>query len=107
MTNKDFMYCKIILGSLHILPTHLINTIVDEYIDNRLKCGICDYKFLDIEDDISYGFARVCFICNQWICENCSSTLLIYGTNETFCNLCEYIDSSSEDSDYSSDSDNH
>jgi hypothetical protein len=89
MTNKDFMSCKIILGSKHILPSELINVIVDEYLDNRLKCLICKYKFTDLENDLSDGFAKVCFICNEWVCENCSTFSLIYGTCETFCDFCE------------------
>jgi len=101
MTNKDLMYCKVILGSKGILPAELINIIVDEYIDNRLKCYICDYKFLDLENEISYGSARVCYICNNWICENCYSTSLIYGTIETFCDFCQY-DIESDDTDLES-----
>jgi len=96
MVDKDFMYCKVALGSKRVLPTELINVIVDEYLDNRLKCAVCKYKFLDIEADIDYGFARVCFICNEWVCENCSSTSLVYGTIETFCDFCEYEGSESE-----------
>ena len=98
MTNNDFVYAKIILGSKHIIPTELINKIIDEYLDNRLTCNVCNYKFEDIESDISYGFAKVCFICNNWVCENCSSTSLIYGINETFCDFCtgDWSDSSDE-----------
>ena len=111
MVDKDFTYCKIVLGSKHVLPTNLINIIVDEYLDNRLKCIVCEYKFADIESDIDYGFARLCFICNKWVCENCSSTKIIYATNESFCSFCEYCysemesdsDSSESDSDISED----
>jgi hypothetical protein len=105
MVDKDFIYYKIILGSKHILPTQLINTIIDEYLDNRLKCMVCDCKFLDIEIDIDYGFARVCFICNKWVCENCSSTRIIYATNETFCGFCEYESYEEDDEESESDSD--
>jgi len=101
MVDKDLIYCKVALGSKRVLPSELINMIVNEYLDNRLKCSVCKYKFLDIEDDISYGFARVCFICNQWVCENCSSTSLVFATIETFCEFCEY-DGSDLDSDDSS-----
>ena len=100
MTNKDFMNCKVILGSKNILPSELINIIIDEYLDNRLKCFVCNYKFLDLEDEISYGSARVCFICNNWVCENCYSTSLLYGTIETFCDFCENSITDSDESDF-------
>jgi hypothetical protein len=97
MKNKDFMNYKIILGSKKIIPTELINIIVDGYLDNRLSCFICKNKFIDLETDISY--ARVCFICNNLVCECCYSTSLIYGTIEALCDFCEFNESDSESED--------
>jgi hypothetical protein len=107
LTNKDFIWRKTVLGSKRIIPTEIINIIIDEYLDNRLKCIVCDHKFVDIENDISYGFACVCYICNNWVCEICYLRKVINATCETFCMLCDdkYSDSDYDFTDDVSDND--
>lgn len=70
LTNNDFNNFKVLLASTRKLPIEIIRFIIDEYLDNRLKCEECGHKFLDIESDISNGVATVCEHCNKWICDS-------------------------------------
>lgn len=105
LTTKEFNNFKMILASKRILPRELINIIVDEYLDNRIKCKECGYKFLDIESDISNGVATVCEHCNKWVCDsyygNCSTVNCAYYVHSV-CMTC-YNMISDEELSYSSD----
>jgi hypothetical protein len=110
MTTDDANDIKMILyNQKPQLSVDLINLIVDGYVDNRLKCYNCNFKFLDLDDAFSYGYIAYCHMCNKCFCENCFQSKM-YG-HEIFqiCDACiivekenneiELLDMSENDSD--------
>ena len=86
---KDFNDFKVRLYKCSNLPVRIISIIVDEYLDNRIKCSQCDYKFDDLNDAIA------CHHCDKWVCwydDNCSRT----NNDLTLCLTC-YDQISSDD----------
>ena len=67
LSNKILNNYKIELSKLNKFPYEIINIIIDDYVDNREKCCICDYKFT-FDDDIDHGNVISCEVCNQWTC---------------------------------------
>jgi hypothetical protein len=59
---------KINLYKSNKLPTEIINKIIDEYVDARIKCSICSYK-INFNNDISNGVIVNCVDCNNWVCD--------------------------------------
>jgi len=101
LTNRDFNDYKMMLYTNKMLPVELINSIVDDYLDNRIRCCECDYKFLDIENDCVNGSAIVCDGCDQWVCDHwvsdCSVSIAC-NKIERYCLSCyENLSTSNED----------
>ncbi len=59
------------------LPVEIINAIIDDYADARLRCDCCGYK-INLENDFSNGYVVKCNGCDVWLCEhlygNCSKS---------------------------------
>ena len=82
MTLKFLLKYKIILYRLKVLPTDLINYIIDEYIDVRFPCEICLY-ILDCD-----WYYRSCDDCNKLMCENCMCSVSDDYLPYHICSLC-------------------
>jgi hypothetical protein len=101
LTKKILNDYKVSLNLIRGLPECLINKIVDEYVDARIKCVSCDYKFSSLNEDISDGYANVCYGCNKWVCDICVTTEYSLYKIDKFCKVCchnfynEYEDSDS------------
>jgi DNA-directed RNA polymerase subunit RPC12/RpoP len=67
-----------ILFNIKEIPVELINKIVDEYVDNRYRCSKCNYKFLNLEQDLDNKRTYCCYYCSKYFCHpiinnNCST----------------------------------
>lgn len=89
ITNDDIINYKLLLNSCKIeLPDEIIDIIVDGFIDNRVKCIICNTKYNIGDKD--YDFLQ-CHNCNNYMCDNQSDCMEITfnkHTNYYFCMNC-------------------
>jgi hypothetical protein len=87
---------KVILITL--LPVNIIDLIIDQYIDNRILCKICDYKFYNFNKLYSNNLIHKCFLCeNNYMCHKCftdfntesNNNITIYYNQLYTCIECE------------------
>ena len=79
LTIKIINNYKIILLSLKILPVDIINSIINVYIDNRIICQLCDFKFNNLKYCIKNKDAVKCNICEKYTCYNCTINDLCFN----------------------------
>ena len=107
ITNNDIINYKLLLNYCKIeLPDEIIDVIVDGFIDNRVKCIICNTKY-NISDR-GYDFLQ-CHNCNNYMCDtqpDCSEVSFDEHTIYYWCINCydKSLNYSSESDDNSSDS---
>lgn len=103
LTNRDFNNYKMMLYTKKMLPLELINSIVDDYLDNRIRCCECDYKLTDVGNGCED--ALICDGCDKWVCDDwvsdCSVKVSITYYIERYCRSCYENLSTSNDSDES------
>lgn len=83
---------KIELYKYKLLPTEIVNKIIDEFLDSRFTCSICTYK-INFQNDFFSGKIVQCDICNIWICSdwvnnNCCKILNDVFRSYYYCSKC-------------------
>lgn len=99
LTTEILNNYKIELYKSKKLPVEIVNIIVDDYLDARMKCSICNCK-INFDNDISNGAIVKCDGCDDWICDswynNCSKSKSDGYNIYNYCIEC-YSYSESED----------
>jgi len=69
ITQKDINdFKKILRSGKPSLPADIINIIVDEYVDNRRECYVCNKKISDFENAYEEYEILACDRCHNWCC---------------------------------------
>ena len=88
LTTKDLNYYKFLL--IKKLPLEIVNYIINEYLDNRIICNICNYKFKNLSKALDNDNIQNCEICDDWICNKTCSKEIFSGTKlSIWCNNCK------------------
>ena len=112
MSLKELNNYKILLLSRNKikLSIEIINIIIDDFLDNRIKCIICNNKY-SLDDAVCIGDIEQCESCNNWMCfEICCNEYYSKSSFYKWCINCsenlsntDKIINSDNSIDYSSD----